>query len=85
MSYDLRRLRLHALIERVPETHRYLLTARGRRILLFCSKAYARIFRPALVRLDPSYPTEDTDELRAAWRRLNTAIDRVIQEAKMAA
>ena len=29
MSYELRRLRLHGLIERLPKTHRYRLTERG--------------------------------------------------------
>jgi hypothetical protein len=29
MSYDLRRLRLHGLIERIPKSHRYRLTPAG--------------------------------------------------------
>jgi hypothetical protein len=29
MSYELRRLRLHGLIERLPKTHRYRLTDEG--------------------------------------------------------
>jgi hypothetical protein len=85
MTYDLRRLRLHGLIERVPRTHRYLLTSRGRRVVLFCSKTFARIFRPALVRLDPAAPADAADTLRAAWKRLDAAIEEVIQEAKIAA
>src|SRR3989449_1025609 len=32
MTYDLRRLRLHGLIERVPHSHRYRLTERGARM-----------------------------------------------------
>jgi hypothetical protein len=58
---------------------------KGRRVVLFCSKTYPRIFRPALVRLDPSSPGDDTDTLRVAWRCLDAAIDRLIQEAKIAA
>jgi hypothetical protein len=85
MTYDLRRLRLHELIERVPRTHRYLLTAKGRRVVLFCAKTYARIFRPALARLDPCTPGDDSDTLRLAWNRLDSAIDRLIEEAKIAA
>jgi len=30
LSYDLRRFRLHGLIERIPHTHRYRVTATGR-------------------------------------------------------
>jgi hypothetical protein len=35
ITYDLRRLRLHGLIERIPGTHRYLVTERGLRTALF--------------------------------------------------
>ncbi len=39
MSYDLRRLRLHGLIERQAGTHRYHLTEAGLRTALFYSRA----------------------------------------------
>jgi len=29
MSYDLRRLRMHGLIERIPHTHRYQIISSG--------------------------------------------------------
>jgi hypothetical protein len=35
MSYELRRLRLHGLIERLPKTHRSRLTDEGLRVALF--------------------------------------------------
>src|SRR5215469_11052960 len=38
MSYQLRRLRLHGLIERIPKTHRYRLTSFGLRVALFCTR-----------------------------------------------
>lgn len=47
MSYQLRRLRLHGLIERLPETHRYRLTDEGLRTALFYTRVYSRILRPA--------------------------------------
>ena len=34
MSYDLRRLRLRGLIERIPYTHRYRVTDDGMRVAL---------------------------------------------------
>ena len=46
MTYDLRRLRLHGIIERIPHSHRYQLTAEGLRIALFFSRTYARLLRP---------------------------------------
>ena len=48
VSYDLRRLRLRGLIERLPHTHRYRVTAQGRRIALCFHRIYARVLRPAL-------------------------------------
>ena len=35
MTYDLRRLRLHGMIERIPKTHRYRVTPFGLRVALF--------------------------------------------------
>src|SRR5215217_4163138 len=40
MTYDLRRLRLHGIIERIPRSHRYQLTAQGLRVALFFSRTY---------------------------------------------
>jgi len=48
MSYELRRLRLHGLIERVPKTHRYQLTEKGLATALFYQRLYARMIRPGL-------------------------------------
>jgi hypothetical protein len=48
MSYDLRRLRLHGIIQRLPGTHRYRLTEAGLKTALFYSRAYQRLLRPGL-------------------------------------
>lgn len=48
MTYQLRRLRLHGLIERIAKTHRYRLTSFGFRVAVFCTRTYARILRPGL-------------------------------------
>src|SRR5438128_7389496 len=47
MTYDLRRLRLHGLIERVPHRHRYRITELGARLAVLYVRIYARGFRPA--------------------------------------
>jgi hypothetical protein len=85
MTYDLRRLRLKGLIQRVPEKNRYVLTPRGRRGALFFTKTFARIFRPAMARLDPTLPPDSTDTLAAAWRDVDKAVDLHISAAKMRA
>jgi hypothetical protein len=57
MSYDLRRLRLHGLIERVPRSHRYRLTPPGLKVALFYSRTYRQVLRPGLSLLhDPQAP-----------------------------
>ena len=45
ITYDLRRLRLHGLIERIPKTHRYRITAKGLRIAIFYTRLYNRSLR----------------------------------------
>ena len=74
MSYDLRRLRLHGLIERIPGTHRYRPTPLGWRVAVFFTHAYNRFLRTGLAEIaDPADSTAFTDELdrlatRQAWR-----------------
>jgi hypothetical protein len=51
MTYHLRRLRLHGLIERLPKSHRYRATAQGWRTMLFCTRSYNRLLRPGFAEL----------------------------------
>jgi hypothetical protein len=51
MTYDLRRLRLHGLIERIPHTHRYRPTPLGWRTAWFLTRAYNRFVRTGLADL----------------------------------
>jgi hypothetical protein len=46
VTYQLRRLRLHGLIERVSASFRYRVTDRGFRVALFFTRLYNRILRP---------------------------------------
>ena len=48
MTYDLRRLRLRALIERIPRSQRYRLTAEGLCISLAYHRTQARVLGPVL-------------------------------------
>jgi DNA-binding IclR family transcriptional regulator len=56
MTYDLRRLRLHGIIERIPHSHRYQLTPDGLRIALFFSRTYTRLLRPKLAEIMSQSP-----------------------------
>jgi len=84
MTYDLRRLRLHGLIARIPHTHRYRVTTEGLRTALFFTRVYARILRPGLARIAPLAPPGDT-ALQPYFDRLEGAIDHWIDQAKLAA
>lgn len=82
LSYDLRRLRLHGLIERIPQTHRYRVTETGLRTALFCVRLYARALRPALA-WDGAPPTSRAGH--AAYQRLEAAMDAYLKEVHLAA
>jgi hypothetical protein len=74
MTYDLRRLRLHGLIVRLPRTHRYQLTPDGRRAALFFTRTYARLFRSGLAQIIPPDAPANS-KLRTAFDQLDRAID----------
>ena len=84
MTYDLRRLRLHGLIARIPGTHRYRPTPDGLRVALFCSRVYARLLRPGLAQLLAPAPPADSP-LRAQFDTLQAATDRFLERAFAAA
>src|SRR5256712_8261904 len=69
MSYDLRRLRLHGLIERIPKTQRYRLTTSGLKTALFYNRAYQQLLRRRLSELlDPR--TSQTSTLANRLRHI---------------
>ena len=84
MTYDLRRLRLHGLIERIPKTHRYRVTAFGLRTALFFTRTYARVIRPGLSMLIPQQAPSRCP-LRSSFEAFEIAIDNWCQRAKLAA
>ena len=72
MSYDLRRLRHHGFIQRIPKTHRYRITPMGLRVALFFCRAYDRMLRPAAARISAAAD----DPLHDSLRRFETTLDR---------
>lgn len=84
MSYDLRRLRLHALIQRIPKTNRYRLTEQGLKTAMFFTRTYLRLFRPSLAEItDEATPVDS--KFRAAFDRVNRLIDQRCEDLKLAA
>jgi DNA-binding PadR family transcriptional regulator len=74
LTYDLRRLRLHGLIERLPRRHRYQVTDFGLRVALFVPRLWARTLRPGLATVMPDAAQNDS-ALRRAFERLEHVMD----------
>jgi len=83
MTYQLRRLRLHGLIERIPHTHRYRVTEFGFRTALVFSRTYARILRPTLAHACANAPPVHS-RLRKQFDRLEALIDQSVEWARVA-
>jgi hypothetical protein len=81
MTYDLRRLRLKALITRLPESNTYVLTPDGQRVAIFYTKLHNRLLRPLLAAHDPPAPLP----LRQALRVINNQVEDYIANARIAA
>ena len=84
MTYHLRRLRLHGIIERIPQTHRYRITNPGLRALWFCTRTYSRILRPGLGAVMPAL-SAPSSSLRRSFDKLDQEVTAWIQHAKLAA
>jgi DNA-binding PadR family transcriptional regulator len=84
ITYDLRRLRAHGLITRLPGTHRYQVTETGLHHAMLLTHLHTRLLHPGLAQLtDPDPPTPST--LRTAARHYQRALDQLTQEAELAA
>ena len=80
MTYDLRRLRLHGLIERVPRSHRYRITATGAQVAMFYARLYTRALRPAC-----SLPVSGSPRAERAFDCLDAALVNFREEVTLAA
>ncbi|HXZ71716.1 MAG TPA: hypothetical protein VEH31_12745, partial [Streptosporangiaceae bacterium] len=80
-TYDLRRLREHGLIQRIPHTHRYQVTSTGLRHAMFLTRVHDRVLRAGLAELTGPTPAP----LRKAATLYQAAIDDLTQRAGIAA
>src|SRR5216684_1704538 len=84
VTYQLRRLRLHGLIERLPNSFRYRVTQFGLRAALFFTRAYNRLLRPGLAAALPNLRASDAI-LKPAFDKIDEQIDAWINQAKFTA
>jgi hypothetical protein len=84
MTYDLRRLRAHGLITRVPRSRRYQITDTGLTQALLFTHAHNHLLRTGLAEItDPDPPAPS--RLRAADRAYHAAFDELARYAHLAA
>ena len=79
MTYDLRRLRLHGLIVRVPHTNTYTLTPEGLRVAVFYTKLFRRLLGPLL---EADKPPASTD-IRRALALTESTISECVPNARL--
>jgi len=83
MTYDLRRLRQHGLIERIPHSFRYQVTGTGLAHALFLTRLHDRFLRTGLASL--AGPATGNRDLAAATRAYTAALDHLARQAGLAA
>jgi hypothetical protein len=84
ITYDLRRLRHHGLIERVPGTFRYQVTDPGIRSARYLTRLHDRLLRTGLAQITDPDPPASTP-LRTADRAYQSALDDLTAQAGLAA
>jgi hypothetical protein len=82
ISYDLRRLRAHQIIERIPHSRTYQLTADGLSTALFFTRLTRRVIIPALAEIAGTSPPPGSP-LRQADRAYKTAIADLARQASL--
>ncbi len=83
-TYDLRRLRLHGLIERLPHTHQYQATPLGLRVAMLFLKVQHRVLTPGLSQLFDGCPKAPDRPVTKAINNLDQALSQLVSEAKLA-
>jgi hypothetical protein len=75
-SYDLARLRVNGLIDRIRGKNRYRLTDDGLRFAIFYTKVHDRLLRPLLATEQPPAPLPIRKALHAIDINITETIDR---------
>ncbi len=83
MTYDLRWLRSHQLIERIPRSHRYRVSGTSLHTAMILTRIHDRVLPAGLSQLTQT--TGPPSKLRAAATACQTAIDDITRDAGLAA
>jgi hypothetical protein len=82
ITYQLRRLRLHGFVERLPKSFRYRVTDFGLRAALFFTRAYNRLLRPASA---AALPGLGAVAIKRAFDEVDAQLTKWINHAQLAA
>ena len=80
IRYDLRKIRLHGLIERIPHTHAYRFTQKGQKLALLLIQLRKRIYGPVAYGIFRHRP-DHHHMPDSAFERVYHKIDRAFDEA----
>ena len=81
IRYDLRKIRLHGLIERIPHTHAYRFTQRGQKLTLLLIQLRKRIYGPiafGTLRHRPNKDHMPNSAFERAYHKIDQAFDEAI-------
>ncbi len=81
LRYDLRKLRLHGLIERVPKSYAYRFTPKGSKLSILLVQLRKRIYGPlafGLFRTRPNPEAIPDSRFEKAYLKVEKAIDETI-------
>ena len=81
LRYDMRKLRLHGLIERVPKTYAYRFTSKGTKLSILLIQLRKRIYGPlsfALFRTRPNPQFTPNSRFEKAYLKVEKAMDQAI-------
>jgi len=81
ITYDLRRLRVHGLIQRVPHSHRYRVTDPGLHAAMLLTRVHERLLPTGLAQITGTA----RGPLHAAAHAYQTAIDKLADQTGLAA
>ena len=82
MTYDLRRLRSHGLINKIPHSHRYQVTDHGLSTAMFLTRVHDRLLPTGLAVLAD---TQSSRPLRAAANAYQSAFEKLVKATGLAA
>ena len=82
IRYDLRKIRLHGLIERLPHSHAYRFTQRGQKLALLLIQLRKRIYGPiafGTLRHRPNKDHMPDSNFERAYHKIDQAFDEAIE------